>query len=362
MKTGNIILKALDGERIHKEEALHLFKEVPLPLLMNTAHKIRNNRKEQGVVTWLIDMNVNLTNVCVSGCLFCNFYVGKNSSQAYITTIEDYKSKIKLLFEKGGDQLLLQGGLHPALGLDFYKNLFRQLKQIQPAIKLHALGPPEIVHISKMEGISYKECLTELVASGLDSLPGAGAEILSDRVRNIISKNKCSSQEWLDVMRCAHRLGMITSATMMFGHVETLEERIIHLEKLRMVQDEKPPGATGFIAFIPWPFQAKNTALARKFPGHYQISPEEYTRLIAISRIMLDNINNIQPSWLTVGPKTAQTCLHAGGNDFGSIMIEEKVVSSAGVHYRLDKEQMKNAIIEAGFTPRQRNQAYEYID
>lgn len=362
MKTGNIILKALNGERVSKEEALYLYTEAPLALLMNAAHKIRNSKKEQDVVTWLIDMNVNLTNVCASGCLFCNFYVGKSNNKAYITTLEEYEAKMKLLFEKGGDQVLLQGGLHPGLGLDFYRNLFKQLKRIQPAIKLHALGPPEIVHISKMEGISYKECLIELVKSGLDSLPGAGAEILMDRVRNKISKNKCSSQEWLDVMRCAHDLSMITSATMMFGHIETSEERIMHLEKLRIVQDEKPPGQTGFIAFIPWPFQSKNTALAKKYPGHYKTSPEEYIRLIAISRIMLDNIDNIQPSWLTVGTKTAQACLYAGGNDFGSIMIEEKVVSSAGANHRLNKEQMENVIKEAGFVPRQRNQAYRYVD
>ena len=257
---------------------------------------------------------------------------------------------------------MLQGGLHPKLGLNFYTDLFRKLKLKFPELKLHALGPLEIVHISKLENLSYKQVLIELKKSGLDSLPGAGAEILSDRVRAIISKNKCNVTEWLNVMREAHKLNITTSATMMFGHIETLKERIEHLILIRKVQSEKPKDAKGFIAFIPWIFYGENTVLKNKYPEIKPISGNEYIRMIAIARIMLPNINNIQPSWLTVGKKIGQICLHSGANDFGSIMIEENVVSSAGANYHLDSNGIQNAIIEAGFEPQMRNQQYEFVE
>lgn len=228
-------------------------------------------------------------------------------------------------------------------------------------LKLHALGPPEIAHIAHLENISYTEVLEHLIAAGLDSLPGAGAEILSDRVRKQLSPAKCSATEWLEVMRQAHRLGMVTSATMMFGHIETIEERLQHLISIRDLQSEKPAGTPGFLSFIPWPFQDEQTVLREKYGIQQNVSAHEYIRLIALARIVLFNVPNIQASWLTVGKETAQLCLHAGANDFGSIMIEEKVVSGAGAHNSFDSEGIQQAIREAGFVPARRNQKFEYF-
>jgi cyclic dehypoxanthinyl futalosine synthase len=261
----------------------------------------------------------------------------------------------------GGNQLLLQGGLHPKLGLNWYIDLFRNLKKRFPELKLHALGPPEIVHLAKMDSASYTVVLKRLMEAGLSSLPGAGAEILSDRVRKILSPVKCSVKEWLEVMKTAHKLGLTTSATMMFGHIETLEERMMHLVRIRETQVQKPAGAKGFISFIPWPFQDKNTVLAKRSGIKNTVTPEEYIRMIAISRIMLPNIPNIQASWLTVGKETAQLCLHAGANDFGSIMIEENVVSIAGATHKFDVEGIQEAIRDTGFEPARRNQEFEMV-
>jgi cyclic dehypoxanthinyl futalosine synthase len=271
-----------------------------------------------------------------------------------------YRTKIEETMMYGGDQLLLQGGHHPELGLDFYTKTFRQIKQEYPTIKLHALGPPEIAHITKLEKSTHHEVLKALKEAGLDSLPGAGAEILIDRVRRLISKGKCGADEWLAVMHEAHKLDITTSATMMFGHVETLEERFIHLVKIREVQAMKPEHAKGFLAFIPWTFQDVDTLLARIRGVQNLITAEEYIRMIAISRIMLPNVKNIQASWLTVGKQTAQICLNAGANDFGSIMIEENVVSAAGAPHRFTSTTIQNAIREAGFEPQLRNQQYEW--
>jgi cyclic dehypoxanthinyl futalosine synthase len=322
------------------------------------ANYLRFKHNPEPKVGWIIDRNVNYTNVCNSGCQFCNFYVGKKSKKAYITTPEEYDSKIKELFSLGGDQLLLQGGLHPDLGLDFYVELFSTLKSKYPNLKLHALGPPEIKHIAELEQAPYKEVLEKLIEAGLDSLPGAGAEILVDRVRTEISKNKCTTQQWLDVMRDAHKLGLTTSATMMFGHVDKPEERIEHLIKIREVQAEKPDGAVGFLSFIPWPFQSDGTVLEKKLKKDFAISGQEYLRLIAISRIMLNNIKNIQASWLTVGKQVGQLSLHCGANDFGSIMIEENVVSVAGADHSFDAIGIQKAIKEAGFKPFRRTQQF----
>ncbi len=256
--------------------------------------------------------------------------------------------------------MLLQGGHHPDLGLAYYVDLFKNLKQLYPNLKLHSLGPPEIAHIAKLEKMSHHDVLKALIEAGLDSLPGAGAEILNDRVRRLISKGKCSGKEWLDVMRAAHQLGLTTSATMMFGHVETLEERFEHLVWLREVQSEKPKDAKGFIAFIPWPFQDDGTLLKKIRGITNNVTGDEYIRMIALSRIMLPNIENIQASWLTVGKEVAQICLHAGANDFGSIMIEENVVSAAGAPHRFTSRSIQEAIKQAGFEPQLRTQQYEY--
>lgn len=354
--------KALNFEFLTTEEGLLLYEKAPLEELVFLGNQLRQIQKPGNIVTWQIDRNVNITNACISQCKFCNFYKKPNNENVYITTIDEYKLKIEELFKLGGKQLLLQGGLHPKLKLDFYTNLFSELKSLYPTIKLHALGPPEIVHIARLEKKSYREVLESLVEAGLDSLPGAGAEILCDRVRKSISPNKANTQQWLDVMREAHKLNMLTSATMMFGHIETKKERIEHLIAIRDLQAEKPEASPGFLAFIAWPFQDEDTLLQRESGITNQVSSEEYIRTVAISRIMLPNILNIQASWLTVGKDIAQICLHAGANDFGSIMIEENVVSSAGADFKFDAEGIQKAIRDAGFTPQLRNQKYEILE
>ncbi len=342
-------------KRLTADEALELYEQLSVNELMALADKARRQQVPGRGVSWQIDRNVNITNVCISGCLFCNFHCKlHDTEQAFTTTMDEYSRKIEELFALGGDQLLLQGGLHPRYGLAFYTELFRSLKQAYPSLKLHALGPPEIAHIARLERLTYREVLLALREAGLDSLPGAGAEILVDRVRGQLSPGKPDSQAWFDVMREAHRLGFVTSATMVFGHVETLRERIAHLVKIRDLQDERPAGMPGFLAFICWPMQTKGT----RMPVAPQVSPVEYIKMVAISRLVLDNITNIQASWLTVGRETAQLCLHAGANDMGSIMIEENVVSSAGAQYRMDAAMMQQTIREAGFEPWLRDQQY----
>ena len=308
----------------------------------------------------MIDRNVNITNICISGCTFCNFHRKINGEGTYTTTMEEYQQKIEQMIQLGGDQLLLQGGMHPRYGLKFYTDLFSDLKQKYPNVKLHALGPPEVVHIARKERLSYREVLEKLMKSGLDSLPGAGAEILCDRVRKEISPGKASTEEWLEVMRVAHQLHMLTSATMMFGHIETPMERMEHLVQLRDLQSQKPAGSPGFKAFIPWPFMSEGTLLG-KSKVFKSTLPIDYIRMIALSRIMLNNFENIQASWLTVGRETGQLALHAGANDLGSIMIEENVVSAAGASFSMNALQMQKCILDAGFTPQLRNQAYESL-
>ena len=352
--------KAMNFEFLSAEEGVYLFEQAPLAELMFIANELRKIQVPHGKVTWIIDRNLNTTNVCIANCKFCNFYRVPGHPEAYITDIETYKKKIDETFRYGGEQLLLQGGHHPNLGLNYYVNLFKELKQLYPTLKLHTLGPPEVAHITKLEKSTHRKVLIALMQAGLDSLPGPGAEILSDRVRRLISKGKCGSQEWLDVMQEAHKLNITTSATMMFGHVETIQERFEHLVKLREVQSRKPAHAKGFIAFIPWTFQDVDTLLAKIRGVHNLTTAEEYIRMIAMSRIMLPNVKNIQASWLTVGKKTAQLCLNAGANDFGSIMIEENVVSAAGAPHRFTSKGIQEAIMEAGFEPQLRNQQYEF--
>lgn len=359
MTVDSLLKRALKLEFLSIAEGVFLYEHAPTSELMFVANEIRNIKKHNSKkVTWQIDRNLNTTNVCIANCKFCNFYRIPGHAESYITDIETYKVKIAETIKYGGDQLLLQGGHHPDLGLSFYTNLFREIKKLFPQIKLHALGPPEIAHITKLEKSTHTEVLKALVDAGLDSLPGAGAEILNDRVRRLISKGKCTGREWLDVMRACHQLNITTSATMMFGHVETIYERFEHLVWLREVQVEKPKDAKGFLAFIPWPFQDDGTLLKRIKGISNNVSSDEYIRMLALSRIMLPNIENIQASWLTVGKQTAQICLHAGANDFGSIMIEENVVSAAGAPHRFTYKTIQDAIREAGFEPQLRGQQY----
>ena len=362
IKKSKIFEKALSFNFLSPEEGLFLYENASTAELMHVANEMRLEVNPGNNVGWIIDRNVNITNVCMAGCKFCNFSCSPKSAKAYVTSLKEYNEKINELFKLGGNQILLQGGMNPELGINFYEDLFKTLKTNFPELKLHALGPPEIVYISKKEGISFAETLKRLTAAGLDSLPGAGAEILVDRVRNFLSKNKCTVKEWLDCMREAHKLNILTSATMMFGHIETMAERIQHLIAIREVQAEKPKNSVGFTSFIPWPFQDEGTVLRTQYNVKNSVSANEYIRMIALSRIMLPNIKFIQPSWLTVGKTVAQICLHGGANDFGSIMIEENVVSVAGADYHFDARGIQRAIREAGFSPRQRNQTFEIFN
>jgi cyclic dehypoxanthinyl futalosine synthase len=353
--------RALRSEELSRDEGLELYNNAPTQELIFIADNIRRKLHQGNEVGWIIDRNVNTTNVCFSQCSFCNFCRRKDSEDAYVTTIEEYRGKIDELIAMGGDQLLLQGGMNPELGLRYYVDLFGQLKKLYPSLKLHALGPPEIVYLARKEKLTCKQVLTALIAAGLDSLPGAGAEILSDRVRKIVSPAKASVNEWLGVMKEAHIIDLPTSATMMFGHIETREERIGHLLYLRELQKMKPEGHYGFIAFIPWPFRDKGTRLSEISGVKNSINGLEYIRLIAISRILLTNIPNIQASLLTVGKDIAMLSLHSGANDIGSVMIEENVVSAAGASYRFNAGEMQAIIKEAGFIPRRRNQKYDTV-
>ncbi|TXF89540.1 dehypoxanthine futalosine cyclase [Neolewinella aurantiaca] len=362
MISADLLERALNKEWLTAEEGVFLLENADTADLMYVANQLRFEAVPRKDVTWIIDRNSNTTNVCIANCKFCNFYRRPGHEEAYITTIEEYKTKIEETFAFGGEQLLLQGGHHPDMGLDYYCKLFSELKELYPNLKLHALGPPEIAHVAKLEKMSHYDVLKALKEAGLDSLPGAGAEILSDRVRRLISKGKCGGEEWLDVMRAAHQLDITTSATMMFGHIETNWERMDHLVRMRQVQSEKPAHAKGFLAFIPWPFMDEDTILKKIKRARNTVTGDEYIRMIALSRIMLPNVTNIQASWLTVGKEVAQLCLHAGANDFGSIMIEENVVSAAGARWRFTADGIQEAIAEAGFRPQLRTQQYEYRD
>jgi cyclic dehypoxanthinyl futalosine synthase len=361
MALSAIFDKALNLGMVSTQEGIELYKNAPLEELMFAADRLRQIHNPGKSAGWMIDRNVNITNICFSQCSFCNFCRKKGSADAYITTEEEYIKKIDELFTLGGDQVLLQGGMNPDLGLDYYMNLFRRLRELYPSLKLHALGPPEIVYLAKKEKTSYYEILTKLISAGLDSLPGAGAEILSDRVRKIVSPAKATAGEWLEVMRIAHRINLPTSATMMFGHIETSEERIEHIIKIRDLQQMKDKGHYGFITFVPWPFQDEGTVLRDKQGISSSYSGTDYLRTIAISRIILNNIKNIQASILTVGRDIGMLSLHAGANDLGSIMIEENVVSAAGANNRFSADELQTVIREAGYVPVRRNQKYEPV-
>lgn len=358
MKTDKILIKASRLEPLSLEEGMRIYEKVSTGELMMVANECRQKQVPGNKVGWIVDRNVNITNVCISGCKFCNFHCKINEDAQYITSLEEYCEKFDELLAAGGRQVLMQGGMHPKLGLDFYTDLFSELKRRYPSVKLHALGPPEVAFLAKKERKSHREILELLVSAGLESVPGAGAEILSDRVRKTISPGKCNTQDWLDVMREAHKMNLVTSATMMYGHIESLAERLQHLVYLREVQIEKPANSHGFVTFVPWPFMDEGTVLQNQGIRN-ESTANDYLRLVAISRIMLNNIKNIQASWLTVGASTGQLCLHGGANDMGSIMMEENVVSAAGASYKMNADGIQKAIRDAGFEPRYRNQAYE---
>lgn len=354
----NIFQKVLSHQFLTLSEAMDLYQRAPLGALMAMAHDIRESLHNGRIVTWQIDRNINTTNVCVSGCKFCNFHCRlSDKGAAYVTSLDEYRVKIDEMFAAGGDQILLQGGMHPNLGIEYYEDLFRTLKHHYPILKLNALGAPEVLYLARRARIEPREALLRLRSAGLDSLPGAGAEILDNEVRRAISPGKCSADEWIEVMRQAHGIGLPSTATMMYGHVETPLQRIEHLFKIRDLQTQ----TGGFTAFIPWAYQSAGTALAKMgYSGSN--SATDYLRVIAMSRIVLVNVPNIQASWLTMSVPTAQMALHGGANDMGSIMIEENVVSRAGANYSLDAGAMRQAITEAGFTPRQRDQQYNLLN
>jgi cyclic dehypoxanthinyl futalosine synthase len=336
---------------IAREEALELFQSDDLIGLGMEADAVRRKWHPEGIVTYIIDRNINYTNFCTEYCTFCAFYRPMGHEEGYILSQETIFDKIQETLDLGGTGVLMQGGLHPDLKIEWYEDLFRAIKRRFP-IHLHCLSAPEVTNIAEVSGLSLRDTIARLRDAGLDSIPGGGAEILDDAVRQRISRLKCSVQEWVEVHRTAHRLGMRTTATMMFGCGETFEHRINHLELVRNLQEE----TGGFTAFIPWPFQRENTSL-----GHFikeEATAVEYLQMLAISRIYLDNIEHIQSSWVTPGLKTCQMGLRFGGNDVGSIMIEENVVSAAGAHHRATEEELRRLIRDAGFTPRQRDTLY----
>ena len=347
----SVLRKVEAGERIGREEGIALLRDADLLELGALADAVRERLHPEGVVTYIIDRNINYTNVCTAQCAFCAFYRDLPSREGYVLTKPELAQKIEETLALGGNQILLQGGLHPDLGIEYYEDLFRWIKATYP-IWIHGLSPAEVHHIRRASGLGLEESLRRLMAAGLDSIPGGGAEILSDRVRNIIGIAKGTTADWLEVMEVAHGLGMRTTATMMFGHVETLEERIDHLIHLRDLQDR----TRGFTAFIGWTFQPENTAMAGD-----ELTSFQYLRTLAASRVMLDNFPNVQASWVTQGGKIGQVSLRFGANDFGSLMIEENVVSAAGAHFRLTEGEIARSIQAAGFVPKRRTMQYEIV-
>ncbi|MEY5016236.1 MAG: Cyclic dehypoxanthine futalosine synthase [Verrucomicrobiota bacterium] len=351
--------RVIAGERISQEDALALY-HLPMPELGALATARRNQLKREAydgtgnsVVTYIVDRNVNYTNVCNVYCKFCAFYRTEKDDDHYVLSHEQIGEKLAELDSIGGVQVLLQGGHHPRLRIEHYLEMLRYIRARFPRINVHGFSPPEFQHFSKVFGMPVADVLREFKAAGLGSIPGGGGEILVDRVRSRISPLKCNSDEWLEVMERAHEIGLNSSATMMFGHVETVEERFQHLQRLRDLQDR----TRGFTAFICWTFQAENTVLKAE-----PVGSTEYLRMQALSRIFLDNIENLQSSWVTQGPKIGQLALHYGANDFGSVMMEENVVSSAGTSFRLQAQEIETLVAEAGFTPKRRNTWYELLN
>lgn len=346
-----IIDKALAGERLSGDEFLTLAEKGDLYQFGFLANAIRQRKHPDPMVTYVIDRNINYTDICISACKFCAFFKAPEDAAGSVLSNEELGKKIEETKALGGTQILLQGGLHPEKPLSFYEEMLRFIKGYD--IHIHGFSPPEVCHFAKLSGLSVREVLIRLQQAGLDSIPGGGAEILSDRVRQETAPRKCSADEWIGVMEEAHHLGMRTTATMMFGHIETMAERLEHLQRVRDLQDR----TGGFTAFIPWPFQPDNTVLAH-LP---KTTAVQYLRMLALARIFLDNIPNIQASWVTQGPKIAQLSLFFGANDFGSTMIEENVVAAAGVGFRLSEQEIRTLVQEAGFTPRQRRMDYSLV-
>jgi cyclic dehypoxanthinyl futalosine synthase len=341
------------GSRVTPDEALQLYRHASTPLLGELADAIRQRKHPDRIVTYIIDRNVNYTNICVAKCNFCAFYRPVGSAEGYVLGFEELFRKIEETIAVGGVQLLLQGGHNPDLPLTWYEDLFRAVKQRYPSFKLHALSPPEVIHLSRLSQLAVPEVIDRLVAAGLDSIPGGGAEILVDRVRKLLHcYGKASADEWLDVMRHAHRKGLRTTATMMYGTVETDEERLEHLLRLRALQEE----TGGFTAFITWSYQPLHTELAGA-----EATGLDYLRTLAIARIVLDNFDNLQASWVTQGGKVGQLSLAYGANDMGSVMIEENVVRAAGASYCMDEVEIVRNIEDAGFAARRRNMHYEIL-
>jgi len=355
----------LKGSRITKRAALRLLKDAELLRLGEMADRIRKEMHPEETVTFVVDRNINYTNVCINKCRFCAFYCDVDSPHAYLLSAEDIFRKIEETIALGGTQILLQGGLHPHLTMDYYLSLLKAIKARYP-ITIHGFSPPEISYLAAKHDLTIRETLKILKEAGLDSIPGGGAEILSDRVREILSPRKIKSAAWLKVMEEAHYLGMRTTATMMFGSIEKPEDIVDHLDRIRGLQER----TGGFTAFIPWSFQPGNTELSTAakagsgspgFNVQHPASAVEYLKVLALSRIYLDNLRNIQASWVTQGLKLAQIALRFGANDFGSTMIEENVVASTGVSYRVSKDDILHAIRSAGFHPAQRDTCYNVL-
>jgi cyclic dehypoxanthinyl futalosine synthase len=351
-----VVDKVLDGDRITPGNAMDLY-HLPLNELGQLADRRRQMAKEHAfggrgseIVTYIVDRNINYTNVCNVYCKFCAFYRTERDADHYVLSHEQIDQKIDELVAIGGIQILMQGGHHPKLGIDYYLNLLHHIREKYPQINIHAFSPPEFNHFVEVFRMPMREVIQKFKDAGLGSIPGGGGEILVDRVRNRISPLKCNSDQWLRVMRIAHELGLNSSATMMFGHVETIEERIEHLERLRQLQDE----TGGFTAFICWTFQPENVVLKATPAGS-----AEYLRTQALARIYLDNFENLQSSWVTQGPRIGQIALRYGANDFGSVMMEENVVSQAGTSFRITREEIERLIADAGFEPRTRNNWYQ---
>ncbi len=346
--------KILAGERITAREALELAETADLYRLGFLADSVRRRLHPQPVVTYIIDRNINYTDICISACMFCAFFKAPEDANGTLLTHRELEQKIRETKELGGTQILLQGGLHPDKPLEFYEEMLRFMKGLD--IHIHGFSPPEICHFAALSGLTTSEVLKRLIAAGLDSMPGGGAEILSDRVREALAPRKCSADRWIEVMEEAHHQGLRTTATMMFGHIETMAERLEHLQRIRDLQDR----TSGFTAFIPWPFQPDHTALAasRKIDKETAFG---YLKMLALSRIFLDNVDNIQVSWVTQGPKIAQLALFFGANDFGSTMIEENVVAAAGVQFRLSEQEIRRLVADAGFEPKQRLMDYTMV-
>jgi cyclic dehypoxanthinyl futalosine synthase len=336
---------------ISREEALDLFRSDDLIGVGMAADEMRRKWHPENVVSYIIDRNINYTNFCTEYCSFCAFYRPLGHAEGYILSREEIFAKIQETLDLGGTGVLMQGGLHPDLKIEWYEDLFRGIKA-RFRVHLHCLSAPELINIREVSGIALREVIARLRDAGLDSIPGGGAEILDEEARNRISRLKCSVEEWMDVHRTAHALGMRTTATMMFGAGETFEQRMNHLDLIRNLQAE----TGGFTAFIPWTFQRENTALGRSVKE--EATAVEYLQTLAISRIYLENFENVQASWVTQGLKTCQLGLRFGGNDVGSIMIEENVVSAAGAHHRASEEELRRLIRDAGFVPKQRDTLY----